>query len=362
LSKLEFLIRELLNIYRRVLYILFGLKRKAVMPLGKNCSISRFNFEINHGDIVHPCIRYSENLFKGYHWWLIYTPYYNANADIENPILCYGVSENNEAPTKWEVYSQIIDKPLFGYNSDPTMFFDEAGLHVFWRENFTPRTCEDNFQRATYGCVIFENNRHNIDNPILCEELTFEDRELSPAIFKYNGLYVAYAMHVKFKNPKLHSSSVFFEKTIGLFLRFLSILEIYNEQKSHGIAIWKSKYLNEPFKYIKTTSIKGENKLYRPWHLDIFDYDDKLYSVIQTTQCNADICLAVSDDAENFTMYPYPLITNESIGKVGIYKPTAFIYNEIFYLYYTAQDKDNRSLNKMYLTKLPFNDLIHKLR
>lgn len=354
-------IRGLLNIYRRVLYVLFRLNRNAVMPLGEDCSISHFDFDINQGDIVHPCVRYSENPFKGYHWWLIYTPYYKANADIENPILCFGISENNDPPTKWEVYSQIIDKPSFGYNSDPTMLFDKGSLHIFWRENSTPATHRDSLQRATYGCVISENHRHNIEDPILCEKMEFEDKEVSPAIFKYNNVYMALAMHIKFKNPHLHSSNIFFEKMNRLFLGVLSILEIYNEQKSYGIAIWKSKSLGGRLEYVKTTAIKNSNKLYRPWHLDVFEYENKLYSVIQTTQCNADICLAVSDDAENFTMFSDPLITNKSIDKVGIYKPTALVHNGIFYLYYTAQDKDNRSLNKMYLTSLPFQNVLNHL-
>jgi len=355
-------IRGLLNIYRRVLYVLFRLNRNAVMPLGEDCSISRFDFDINQGDIVHPCVRYSEKPFKGYHWWLIYTPYYKANSDIENPILCFGISENNDPPTKWEVYSQIIGKPSFGYNSDPTMFFDSAGLRIYWRENSTPATSRDSLRRATYGCVISESSRYDIKNPILWETMEFEDKEVSPAIFKSENTYAAFSMHIRFKHSKLHSAHRVIEKPIQLLLRFLSILEIYNEQACYGIAVWQSQSPDETFKYIKTTKIKNTNKLYRPWHLDVFDHDGKLYSVVQTTQNNADICLAVSDDNESFTMYSYPLITNASIGKAGIYKPTAFVHKGLFYLYYTAQDKDNRSLNKLYLTKLPFDELIRKLR
>ena len=83
------------------------------------------------------------------------------------------------------------------------------------------------------------------------------------------------------------------------------------------------KKLNDSFEYLKTTKIKNCNYLYRPWHLDIFEYKEKLFAIIQTSQCNADICLAVSEDNENFTMYSKPLITNVSVNKVGIYKPTA---------------------------------------
>ncbi|MUP39637.1 hypothetical protein GNY23_17625 [Labilibaculum sp. 44] len=331
------------------------------MPRGTLCDISKFEYEINHGDIVHPCVRHSEKAFKGYHWWLIYTPYYGADATMENPVLCYGISDNQEAPLKWKVYSQIVGKPSIGYNSDPTMFFNERGLNIFWRENETPRTQKDNVYRGTYACVISENDRYNMDQAILCEDSQFSDREVSPTIIKKDESYIAYAMHLRFKKSDLHSSNRYVEKLVRLFFSIVALLEIYNEQKSYGIAIWKSDSLDRPFSYFKTTKIKNCNKLYRPWHLDIFEHDNKRYAVIQTTQCNADICLAVSEDDENFTMYSKPLITNASIGKVGIYKPTAFVHKDVFYLYYTAQDLNNRSLNEMYLTSLPMAELQFKL-
>lgn len=43
--------------------------------------------EIYHNDCLHPCIRYSENGFAGYHYWMAQSPYYGWNNRIENPIL-----------------------------------------------------------------------------------------------------------------------------------------------------------------------------------------------------------------------------------------------------------------------------------
>lgn len=332
------------------------------MTAGALCQVSEFKSILYHGDIVHPCVRFTEKKFKGYNWWLIYTPYYDANPEVENPVLCYGISDDGSPPLDWTVYKEIIGEPLQGYNSDPTMFFDNGGLNIFWRENETPRAKKDQLFRATYGCVISEKNQKDIKTPILCEKDIFFDKEVSPAILKVENSYVAYAMHMRFKNSRLHSDISFFEKLIQISLKLFSLLEIYNEQKTFGISIWRSESLEEPFKYIKTCKIKKRNKLYRPWHLDVFEHDNKLFAIIQTKQCNADICLAVSDNYENFTMYPKPLITNTSINKVGIYKPTGFVHKDVFYLYYTAQDKNNRKLNKMYLTKLPFNELLKKVQ
>ena len=331
------------------------------MSAGDLCQVSEFKTNLYHGDIVHPCVRFIEKKFKGYNWWLIYTPYYNANPDVENPILCYGVSENGEPPKDWTVFKEIIGKPLQGYNSDPTMFFDNGSLNIFWRENATPRAKKDQLYRATYGCIISEKDQKDIKTPVLCEKGIFFDKEVSPAILKVENSYVAYAMHIRFKNIRLHSDFSFLDKLIQISLKTLSVLEVYNEKKTFGISIWKSDDIEKSFNYIKTTKIINRNKLYIPWHLDVFEHENKLYAIIQTTQTNADICLAVCDDDENFTMYSKPLITNFSIGKLGIYKPTGFVHKEVFYLYYTAQERNDRKLNKLFLSNYNFNDLITRI-
>ena len=96
--------------------------------------------------------------------------------------------------------------------------------------------------------------------------------------------------------------------------------------------------------------------------MDFFDYDGKRYAVVQSNMCNADIVLAWSDDNRHFSFYPKPLITNNSIDKLGIYKPCAFVLNVFFYLFYMAQDKDNRALNKLYMTKMDFNQLVKSVK
>lgn len=96
--------------------------------------------------------------------------------------------------------------------------------------------------------------------------------------------------------------------------------------------------------------------------MDFFDWEGKRYAIVQTNQCNADIALAVSDDCENFTFYKKPLITNATIGMVGIYKPCALVVNGEFSLYYTAQDDNNRNLNKLYCTSINFNSLLERLK
>ena len=367
MSVVDIILRFTLSVYRQILFFIFGRMQNQVMPNNVElCTIDtgHRDFDKYHGDIIHPCVRYSEKKFRGSNWWMIYTPYYNSDSSLENPILCYGISlSSNIAPINWTIEKEIIGTPNFGYNSDPTMFYDKNELNIFWRENETPRTEKNKIIRGTYGTKLSNDFiEFPLEHPLLYELDKFVDKEVSPTIIKYKNGYRAYAMHLRFKNQNLVTPF----KTINILIRkslwILSVLDIYSDQKSYGIAIWDSDTLDENFKYVKTTTLQNCNRLYRPWHMDIFEYDNLIYAVMQTKQCDADIVLAVSKDGENFTMYPKPLITNKGIKKVGIYKPTALVHNNIFHLYYTAQDFNDRSLNKLYMTSMPFDELLSKLQ
>jgi len=364
MSKNNQLFRFLLKLYRGIVYAFFGRQQKQVMPVGVVCNIitSNSSFDKYKSDIVHPCVRYTEKAFRGYHWWLIYTPYFNSNASLENPILCNSKADNEEAPTSWQIETLIRDTPIKGYNSDPTMFFNENGLNIFWRENETERNFNNNVSRAIYGLILSENSQFDFEKPILAATDKYFDKEVSPTIIKRNGKYTAYTADVRLKNPKIHFRNAFLNKFFSFMAKQLSVLDLYNEQKSYGIAIYESVGNNLEFQYKKTVRIQNCNKLHRPWHFDFFEYENKLYAIIQTNQFNADICLAASDDYETFMMFKKPLITQTSIKKLSLYKATGIVHNGIFHLYYTAQDKENRSLNKLYYSKYNFEQLLYEIK
>ena len=85
--------RILIEFYRSFLNILFNKNNKSALKISTSCQVLKKGELIYFGDIVHPCIRYSKNKFLAYNWWMVYTPYYNNNPKIENPILCYGIDE-----------------------------------------------------------------------------------------------------------------------------------------------------------------------------------------------------------------------------------------------------------------------------
>jgi len=353
-------LRYALKIYRRYLGIIYSKYSDGLLPEGLLCSIE-LSEDNKHCDALHPCIRYTKSKFMGWNWWMVLTPYYNADASKENPLLYYGFSNDHVPPFDWFFYSLINPTPDTGYNSDPNILFTEEGLNVFWRENDSPRTLHDKVSRATYHKLISKYGTHETTVLNLVEEDKHIDREVSPAFLKSNGKYYSYAMHIKFKNKRFQFKSKSIKRISSYILRILSILNIYNQQKTIGISLWESVSLEKTFKYIKTMKITNLNNLYSPWHLDSFEAMNKIYFIIQTNQSNADICLAVKEDSDNVRMYQKPLIVNNSKIFTGIYKATGFVFEGIFYLFYTAQLIEDRKKNHLLRSTYKFSDMIKEL-
>lgn len=357
--------RRLINSYRFFQYKIFSRQPYGVMQPGVEVKVEPFRFEENHGDIVHPCVRYIPNGFEGHKWWMVYTPYYAADSSMENPILCYSNEENpNIPPTEWKIYGLVNEKPEDGYNSDPTLLFKDGQLYVFWRENYEHSMNPHRYIRSTYAAKVHNGSFEKVGKEVLFTDDKEIDAETCPTfMINHDGSVTAYAMHLKFHSENIRDMRNAWMKKIALkVVGLLDLLGFYSQQKHYGIAIWKQRSkISDFFEHTHTNKIAHCNKLYRPWHMDLFDWEDKRYAIIQTNQCNADLCLAVSEDMEHFTMLKRPLMTNATIDKLGIYKPCAGVTpNGTFYLYYTAQDKDNRAMNKLYLTTMSFDELLAK--
>lgn len=347
--------RKLIGLYRQVQYFLFQ-RSWGVINCVSECSIHG-NISDYKKDCVHPCVRYTDVPFRGYHWWMVYTPYRNANASQENPILCYGEG-NGEPPTEWHVFKEIIPQPKIGYNSDPNLLFIDNVMYLFWRENETERLLDNKMHRGTFCMKITEEDMVKPDEIILAETLSYEDHEVSPTFVNYKNKHIAFANHVLFKSPRLQTIKPVLKQIIDRITFVTDLLGFYSQQKSYGIAVWEGDDYNKPFKYIKSVYPKHCNRLYRPWHSDSFEYKGKLYMIMQSNQCNADVCLARwNDDLSELTMASKPLVTNASIGMVGLYKPTAIVYCDYLYIYITAQKENDRGVNNLYQGKISLSEL-----
>lgn len=357
--------RSLINFYRRFQYFFFGRSRFGIMQPGVEVKIEPFRHEENHGDVVHPCVRYIPDGFEGHKWWMVYTPYYGNDSSIENPILCYSEEEDsNIPPINWKVYGLVNEKPADGYNSDPTLLFLKGQLYVYWRENYEWSDKPHEFIRATYMVKVCNGSFERVGKEILYTRDKEIDAETCPTfMLNEDGTVTAYAMHLRFHSKFIHGMRPELKRLVTKMVSITDLLGLYSQQKHYGIAVWKQKNdFTDTFDYVKTVKFRNCNSLYRPWHMDLFDYKGCRYSIVQTNQCNADIVLAHSEDGENFTIYNKPLVTNATLNMLGIYKPCAGITNNgLFYLYYTAQDADNRSLNKIFMTSMPFSQLVESL-
>lgn len=353
------MVRKILSAYRLFQYKLCGRSRYGIMPPGTLCTHDPFEDEINHGDVVHPCVRYIPEGYLGHKWWMVYTPYYASNDKTENPILCYGANESTDPPTHWIVAYQVQGQPAKGYNSDPNLLFANGQLYVFWRESETPR-CEDHgFVRATFGGIVRDGKITDIFGPIVGTSDTERDPETSPTIIQEpDGTFRCLAMDLTFHSKFIKSLPSPLRSIATKLVLVLDLLGVWSQQKSHGMAQWSCESVDGKYKLDRTIKFRNKNLVYRPWHMDFFEWEDKLYAIVQTNQCNADVCLAVSVDRVNFRFIGKPLMTNSTCKKLGIYKPTAGVVNGKFFLYYTAQDSDNRALNKLYLTTIQIEDII----
>lgn len=346
--------------YIQLLYVICGRQRKSTLRKGELCEVELLDpNDLTYGDIVHPCVRFIPEGFRGHHWWLVYTPYYGFNNKIENPRLCFGVEDSGKkavAPRKWVMVAEIENEKSIGYNSDPTLFYCDKRLYIYWRENFTERTTSTGNMRATFCKVFTENGIENIAEPILTEPSRFSDKEMCPTFLSYNNKYYCYSVDYRFAIEKWANSGI-----LKGLSTVMSKLCVYSQAKSNGIALWTGNTLNSKFEYLETCRIQNVNKLHKPWHMDLFTYNNQIYAVILSNNSLGDICLAVSNDGREFRMFKNPLLTNKSLECIEIYKPSAVVVDDVFYLYYTIRTIDNPSLNKLYVTSCPFGQLIKAL-
>ena len=348
--------RLLLKTYRVVLNVFFGRSEAGIMAKGQRCVVVDQEDDDSQGDIVHPCVRYISEGFRGHKWWMVYTPYLGANAFIENPRLCWGEDNGADAPVKWHLEDIVKAGYNKGYNSDPNLYYEDGKLYVYWRENDTERLLSKGLHRGTYCKIYHENGSEEYEDPVLTESMEYEDRETCPTFIKVGMDYYAYAMHLRFKNEKFVGRS-FFQK---LFV-FTDLLGIYSQQKFRGIAQWRSNSPFSPYQYNQSVKFASCNKLYRPWHMDLFQYEGSIYAIVQTNQGNGDICLAKSIDGVHFRLYDKPLVTNKTCGGIEIYKPTALVADGKLYVYYTFQLPSRPKFNMMYVTSMGFEALLKKL-
>ena len=349
---------------KAIKYKVFGRSPVGLMAPGDLCHVEDPTFEQTHGDVLHPCVRFVENGFEGHAWWMLYTPCYDTPA-LENPVLCFADGPGNKPPTDWQYYCSIVGSPETGYNSDPTLSFRDGKCFVHWREYHTPKAQGLGCCEATFGGVVENRTVKFCEVPQLMETAESHDREISPTFISFDGPSRAYAVHVRFRKKKNQPTGI--QRLVGKIPAFLHRLGLCLRKRCRGVALWDGPSLTGQFTYSKTVSFKNVNRLYDPWHMDLFVASDKtgkrcLYAVVLTSDYEGDICLAKSDDGERFRFFRKPLLTPQTVGANGIYKPTAVVADGVFHLFYTVRSSTDRRLNRLYATSERWLDLLDRLK
>jgi hypothetical protein len=316
------------------------------MPLGSRVFIQTPEFEKYRNDCLHPCVRYIAEGFNGSNWWMVQSPYYGRNSQVENPILYK--SNEKRYPMKWKFVSLVQDTPKTGFNSDPMLFYEKKKLWVFWREYDTPLCNSLNVSMATVGCFTSDGKNFSSIIVYLTQKGNDRDTEQCPILIKKNGIYIFYAVHYEYEPMR----------------------------KNLGIAIWEGTSLEQPNFVLKKTipfPVKhtcdkfkqfrlGKQLLFIPkplkhdvWHFDLFEYKNKLY-MFSVAEWGDNIMLSVANDNANFKTFRKPLV-NSHYSESSInyrsyyYKPTGFIENDTIYLNYTSRGKVDKNANELFFSK-----------
>jgi hypothetical protein len=364
---MKFFYLRTLERFRRFLLSCHGYPSTGVISAGIPCNVEDPTKDITYGDVVHPCVRYIEEAFEEHQWWMVYTPFYAENDKLENPRLCYADATEGETPTEWKFYCSIANTPETGYNSDPTLLFEDGCLFVFWREYQTPKAKSKGFTGLTVGCRIQDKHITFLSKPLLTEQLKYADKEVSSTFMSNNGVFKAYAIHADFvpnyvfRVPSYIGCKLYDFKIVFL----LDAFGIANINKSHGVAIWDSDSIEQTFDYRKTVQFENSSNLYQPWHMEVFrdcvNEDKALYAVVLSRQRHGRICLAKSMDGETFRIFDKPLLTSKNTESIGLYKPSAVIVGNKFYLFYTIHDNKDYNLHRLFVTSIDWKDLLRKI-
>lgn len=350
---------------KMIKYKVFGRYPEGLMAPGDLCHVEDPTSDQTHEDVLHPCVRFVENGFEGHAWWMAYTPCFDTPA-LENPVLCYADGPGNKPPTDWRYYCSIVGSPETGYNSDPTLLFRDGKCFVHWREYRTPRTKELGCYGATFGGVVENRTVRFNDAPQLMENVERHDRGISPTFISLDGVPRAYAMHIRLRKQR-ENPPTGIRRLIGKIPACLHRFGLFLPKRCRGVAVWDGSSLTGQFTYAKTISFKNANRLYDPWHMDLFVAPDetgtrRLYAVVLTNVYEGDICLARSDDGERFRLFRKPLLTPKTVGGNGIYKPTAVVADGVFHLFYTVRSPTDRRLNMLYVASERWLDLLDRLK
>jgi|GEM_PF-1716645 len=306
---------------------------------------------IYNNDCLHPCIRFTESGINGHKWWMIQSPFYDRNSDVENPILYY--SDDKEFPSNWTPTKIIAQTPLKGFNSDPNLFIYNDELWVFWREFMTPLCDSLGVSKVTVGVYSKDGLSFSKPKVYLTHKDIDSDSEQAPVLIHKNNKFQFYSTNYQYSPTRTNT----------------------------GIAIWEGSSLHKPdFKLTKViqstdtyvcdriTQLRVGSFLFfipKPlkhdiWHFDLFEFNKQIF-MFSVSEWGDNIMLGVEKANGKFKTFSLPLVNNHYLEKftkkrVYFYKPTGYIKNDTIFVYYTATSTIDGKRNDLFKTKVALSE------
>lgn len=308
---------------------------------------------------THAGIEYVKEGFNGYQYFLTCSPYPNYNDDFENPMFYFAnARQDNKPPVEFLAYvgNPLQEDPGEGYNADPDVVYADSNLYVINRPYLRPDSVWVNIQKCQIDSGLFNFNNpknlyNNHQNPYnFGFPSSYKTTLISPSIIKYKDNYRIYHLATNSYNDNTDCKGV-----------VVMVSESIDGEKS--------------YRYYKTGTISSFHA--KPWHIDVFKFQDKLYAIIcayihedpfwghipfiarftsHERKCYQ--YLAESEDGINFKVYDKPLTT------INSYRSSAFVRDDgLFVLYistlgYRPKGNISEDGRNIMMASMPFEQVL----
>jgi len=313
---------------------------------------------------THAGVAYIKDGFCGYKYWLVTSPYPNVKSgggdQYENPLLYFGNSTmGSQPPTSFIPYKNnpIVERPKCfnnssSYNSDPDILYDKHSIYLL------NRTYQVKFP-------IYEGSQYTYNKLAICQLKTIIDSDTLTGFTTPREVAISdLLIHQEHSGtPTYISPSLAFANE--RYRLFYLVTNTYNDGKdTKQLVMLSDNNIDGEFLVKKDIyMLKGNLE---PWHMSVFKYRGKLYSIVCcTTSGKKKMCyqyLAEFDLGLNtFTIYQRPLIDVPSYrGSAFVREDGMFIlYSSVIYKLPKSKSVDGRDI---VMAKMPFNQLLYKVK
>ena len=226
---------------------------------------------------THAGISYIEDSLCKYKYWLVTTPYPNITSgygdQFENPMLYFANELESNPPIDFNdyEYNPLVERPTVykntSYNSDPDIFYKDSTVHIIYR-TYQP------------GFPLYKGANYTYDKLSICYIQSIVKGNVLLGFTEPVDLLTANLDLYEDCYPYISPSLIYYK---NLYRIFYLVTNTYNDGKAtRYLKMLSSNQLNtiefiEKDIYLLTGDLN-------PWHMSVFEYNDKLYSIVCCTK------------------------------------------------------------------------------